>query len=128
MLATVRSRCIAIIFAIIPASARTEGIDSLEKGFYLPPDVGCGGIGGAAGIYFDGHNFSVHYQVCKTFKLSQKNTYKSDCLEGQGANWPKRDEIEKSPDKTSAVINTVVKTNKSFIMDGTRYNHCKSGR
>ena len=115
---------IALAFAPLPANA--EGIKALEKGFYLPTDVGCTGIGGAAEIYFDGANISGHYQLCKTTKNDQKNSYKSVCIEAQGPDQPTMADIEKDPDRTTVVQEIDVKSKASFILNKRIYNHCRS--
>lgn len=114
---------IALAFAPLPANA--EGIKALEKGFYLPTDVGCIGIGGAAEIYFDGANISGHYQLCKTTKIDQKNLYKSVCIEAQGPDQPTMADIEKDPDRTAVVQEINVRSEDDFVMNGRAYMHCR---
>ena len=126
----IKSKCVLatmgfFVFAFANNAEALE-LSDLKKGIYLPKDVGCGGIGSAAQMYYDGSNISGHYQICKTIKIGS-NKYKSTCLEAQGRDQPSLDDIEKSPEKEIFDLNINVKNNKSFMIDKIIYNYCGDG-
>ncbi|MBS7556400.1 hypothetical protein KHC23_22465 [Ancylobacter dichloromethanicus] len=115
---------LVLIFLATPSLA--VEISSLRPGVYLPADIGCQGIGGAGELYFDGKNFSGHYQLCRTDPLAWRNGYRSTCVEAQGADQPKLEDIDKDPDRTTADATIVARSNRAFDYNNTRYNFCEA--
>ena len=112
------------ILIVFPFVAVSKDISFLQKGYYLPDDVGCSGIGGAGAMYFDGSNISGHYEQCKTHKLDKIGNYKFVCIEAQGVDRPITADIERDPDRSIRVVHLDVRSSTSFVMKRTIYNHC----
>lgn len=108
------------------APALALDIKSLRSGSYLPSDIGCSGIGGAGELYFDGTNFSGHYQACHTDALSAKNRFRSTCVEAQGGDQPSAQDIDKDPDRTTADATIIVKSARAFDYNNTHYQYCEA--
>jgi hypothetical protein len=121
-LATSLLLCVALI---APAgSALADDRDRLTPGLYVAASVGCDGLGGGGTVDFDGKNFSPHYQACLTQPLSQNARYRQTCIEGQGPSYPTTAEIQNDPSKTTREVTIVVLSEKSFTMNGARYDYC----
>lgn len=116
------SLCLALLAA--PDFAMADDRDRLTPGLYVAATVGCDGLGGAGTVDFDGKNFSPHYQACLTQPLQQNARYRQTCAEGQGQNWPTAAQIQADPDKTTKDVTIAVLSEKSFNMNGTRYDYC----
>lgn len=107
-----------------PTLAKADDRDRLAPGLYVASTVGCEGLGGAGAVDFDGKNFSAHYQACLTKPLAQNARYRQTCAEGQGQTRPTTAQIETDPGKTTSDVTIAVLSNKSFNMNGVRYDFC----
>ncbi len=116
------SLCLALLAT--PDFAMADDRDRLAPGLYVAATVGCDGLGGAGTVDFDGKNFSPHYQACLTQPLQQNARYRQTCAEGQGQNWPTAAQIQADPDKTLRDVTIAVLSEKSFNMNGVRYDYC----
>ena len=114
--------CIALT---APANnAFADDRDPLTPGLYVAATVGCDGLGGGGTIDFDGKNFSPHYQACLTQPLPQNARYRQTCIEGQGENYPTTAQIQGDPSKTMRDVTIAVLSQKSFTLNGARYDYC----
>jgi len=114
--------CIALT---APANnAFADDLDPLTRGLYVAATVGCEGLGGGGTIDFDGKNFSPHYQACLTQPLPQNARYRQTCIEGQGENYPTTAQIQGDPSKTMRDVTIAVLSQKSFTLNGARYDYC----
>jgi len=114
--------CIALT---APANnAFADDRDPLTPGLYVVATVGCDGLGGGGTIDFDGKNFSPHYQACLTQPLPQNARYRQTCIEGQGENYPTTARIQGDPSKTTRDVTIAVLSQKSFTLNGARYDYC----
>jgi hypothetical protein len=96
----------------------------LKPGEYVATKVGCEGLGGAGSMSFDGRNFSGHYTVCHTVPVSGiPNHYSNTCVEGQGINFPKNNEID-TRDGTTIQRTIIVKSPTIVDIDGEKYGFC----
>lgn len=114
--------CLALLAT--PTIAKADDRDRLAPGLYVSSTVGCEGLGGAGTVDFDGKNFSPHYQACLTKPLAQNARYRQTCVEGQGQTRPTTAQIETDPDKTTSDVTIAMLSNKSFNMNGVRYDYC----
>jgi hypothetical protein len=105
-------------------SAFADDRDHLTPGLYVAATVGCDGLGGGGTVDFDGKNFSPHYQACLTQTLAQNARYRQTCIEGQGPSYPTTAQIQSDPTKTTRDVTIAILSEKSFTMNGTRYNYC----
>ncbi len=105
-------------------SAFADDRDRLTPGLYVAATVGCDGLGGGGAVDFDGKNFSPHYQACLTQPLAQNARYRQTCIEGQGPNYPTTAQIQSDPSKTTRDVTLAILSEKSFTMNGTRYDYC----
>jgi hypothetical protein len=105
-------------------AALADDRERLAPGLYVAATVGCGGLGGAGTVDFDGKNFSPHYQACLTQALAQNARYRQTCVEGQGQNYPTTAEIQGDPSRTTKDVIIAVLSEKSFTMNGARYDYC----
>lgn len=113
-----------LILFVAPALALD--VSSLRTGSYLPSDIGCSGIGGAGELYFDGKNFSGHYQACHTVPLTAQNRFRSTCVEAQGGGQPSAQDIDKDPDRTTAEATIIVKSARAFDYNNRHYQYCEA--
>jgi hypothetical protein len=119
----ISAACI-IVAAIAPAPAHAD-LSSLKPGLYVAKAVGCGGLGGAGTIDFDGTNFSGHYALCKTVPIQgQRDRYQSTCIETQGPKQPKPSDIDSSPDKETFAQTIVALGPQEFSLNGKSYTYC----
>ena len=114
--------CIALTAP--PNNAFADDRDPLTPGLYVAATVGCAGLGGGGTIDFDGKNFSPHYQACLTQPLPQNARYRQTCIEGQGENYPTTAQIQGDPSKTMRDVTIAVLSQKSFTLNGARYDYC----
>ena len=123
-----REQIAGLLFSIALTAPANEAIaddrDALTPGLYVAASVGCAGLGGGGAIDFDGKNFSPHYQACLTEPLRQNAAYRQSCIEGQGANYPTTARIEGDPSKTTRDVTIAVLSQKSFTLNGARYDYC----
>ena len=105
-------------------AALSDDRDRLTPGLYVAATVGCDGLGGGGTVDFDGKNFSPHYQACLTQPLPQNARYRQTCVEGQGQNYPTTAQIQGDPSKTTRDVIIAVLSEKSFTMNGARYDYC----
>jgi hypothetical protein len=113
--------------AALSASANAALADDrgrLTPGLYVAATVGCDGLGGGGAVDFDGKNFSPHYQACLTQPLAQNARYRQTCVEGQGRNYPTTAQIQGDPSKTTTDVTIAILSEKSFTMNGARYDYC----
>jgi hypothetical protein len=124
-----RSRLIARLvlgcaLAMPASSVLADERDRLTPGLYVAASVGCDGLGGGGTIDFDGKNFSPHYEACLTKALPQNARYRQTCVEGQGPSYPTTAQIQADPSKTTRDVTIAVLSEKSFTMNGARYDYC----
>lgn len=105
-------------------SAFADDRDRLTPGLYVAATVGCEGLGGGGTVDFDGKNFSPHYQACLTQPLAQSARYRQTCIEGQGPSYPTTAQIQSDPSKTTRDVTLAVLSEKSFTMNGARFDYC----
>ena len=120
------STCLFFCVALsVPATiALADDRDRLTPGLYVAASVGCDGLGGGGTVDFDGKNFSPHYQACLTQPLAQNARYRQTCVEGQGPSYPTTAQIQGDSSKTAKDVTIAVLSEKSFTMDGARYDYC----
>jgi hypothetical protein len=118
--------CLFLCVAL-SASANAAPADDrarLTPGLYVAATVGCEGLGGGGTVDFDGKNFSPHYEACLTQPLPQNARYRQICVEGQGRNYPTTAQIQRDPSKTTKDVTIAILSEKSFTMNGARYDYC----
>lgn len=120
------SVCVSFCVALSASAnaALADDRNRLTPGLYVAATVGCEGLGGGGTVDFDGKNFSPHYQACLTQPLPQNARYRQTCVEGQGQNYPTTAEIQGDPSKTTKDVTFAVLSEKSFTMNGARYDYC----
>jgi len=123
-----RRKIAGLVFCVALTAQANNGFaddrDPLTPGLYVAVTVGCDGLGGGGTIDFDGKNFSPHYQACFTQPLPQNARYRQTCIEGQGENYPTAARIQGDPSKTTRDVTIAVLSQKSFTLNGARYDYC----
>jgi hypothetical protein len=115
-----------IAFALhlgLGAASFALDIRDLRPGSYIQRPAVCSALGGAGTMTFDGHNFSGHYQMCRTDALGGSRV-RNTCIEAQGPTRPDPKEIDTDPDRTVVEATVSVQSPTSFTISGKQFQFC----